>query len=68
MGFDRTQDCTRPNQHIRAYTVATFDSERASDVDHDLCIGAKVDELRLTVDLRTRDLVQSRRDRRKRVV
>ena len=40
----------------------------ARDVDHDLYTGAKVGELRLTIDLRKRGLLQSRRDRRERVV
>ena len=66
--FDRTQDRSRPEQHIRAAAVATFDSERAGDVDHDLDIGAKAGELRLTIDLRKRSLLQSRCDRGERVV
>jgi hypothetical protein len=41
-----------PNLPPGNYAVATFDSERASDVDHDLCIGAKVDELLAEIDKR----------------
>ena len=58
----------RPEQHVGAAAVATFDRQRSSDVDHDLDFGLQAHELRRKIVVRKPRLPHGERHGRDRVV